>query len=407
MAIDSDGSIIITGSSYWDYATVKYDRHGNELWEAIYTGLYGKDNAQDVALDSEGNIYVTGESRNAEGYLKFNYVTIKYDADGNELWMNSYDGPVGERDYARSVAVDGEGNCYVTGYSLNEAEDYQIATVKYDSEGNEEWVAIYNDIAGGDDVPNDITVDGNGHICVTGASVGSGTGPDYITLKYTPGGSRLWAARYDRSGGSWIGDQALAITADEAGNVYVTGVSNDDDTDIDYCTIKYGVGGNVLWTARYNYLGGSDDAANDIAVDSDGNVYVTGESNEDYATIKYDFEGNELWVSRYDGPSSGYDIAESIALDGSGNVYVTGSSSPGFLTYFYATVKYTSEGEEVWAMRYEPPGSNLFATAIAVDTRGDVIVTGEEWIEGGTDSQYTTIKYRQNPLIHREAVPLR
>ena len=186
----------------------------------------------------------------------------------------------------------------------------------------------------------------------------------------------------------------------------MTGVSDDENTDIDYCTIKYGIGGVVLWTARYNRLGGSDDAANDIAVDPDGNVYVTGESYEDYTTIKYDSEGNEVWVSIYDGPDGGYDRAEKITLDGEGNVYVFGESSPGFLSFDFATVKYDQEGDEVWATRYERPGYDLFCGDIVLDSRGNVIVTGEEETDD-LDSEYTTIMYRQNPLIHREPGELR
>lgn len=64
---------------------------------------------------------------------------------------------------------------------------------------------------------------------------------------------------------------------------------------------------------------------------ADGNVYVTGESQGDngdldYATIAYDSDGNQLWVARYDGPANGDDSAVAVALDSSGDVYVTGSS---------------------------------------------------------------------------------
>jgi hypothetical protein len=97
------------------------------------------------------------------------------------------------------------------------------------------------------------------------------------------------------------------MVIDIHGNVYVTGSSQGLTSSYDYVTIKYDASGNQIWNARYDGLGNTYDEAKSIAVDSTGNVYVTGSSiglnnNYDYATIKYDSSGNQLWVARYDGP---------------------------------------------------------------------------------------------------------
>jgi len=99
------------------------------------------------------------------------------------------------------------------------------------------------------------------------------------------------------------------------------------------------------WVARYNGPGNGTDYATALAVDSQGNVYVTGVSEgsgtgRDYATIKYDANGTQLWVRRYNGPGNGWDDAFALAVDRQGNVYVTGWSIGSGTGDDYATIKY-------------------------------------------------------------------
>ena len=83
------------------------------------------------------------------------------------------------------MALDGQGNVYVTGYSvgLNTSSDY--ATIKYSPDGRRLWVKRYNGAGNDYDSPTSIAVDGKGNVYVTGESEGSGSSNDYLTIKYT------------------------------------------------------------------------------------------------------------------------------------------------------------------------------------------------------------------------------
>ena len=252
------------------------------------------------------------------------------------------------------------------------------------------WVRRYNDPGSGSDETFAIAVDNYGNVYVTGTSYGGATAMDYVTIKYYPNGDTAWVRRYNGPGNS--GDEAKAIAIDDSGNVYVTGSSYGGATAMDYATIKYHSNGDTTWVRRYNGLGNQDDEAYAITLDDSNNVYITGLSwggwtSNDCATIKYLPNGDTAWVRRYNGPGS-LDEAYAIALDTVGNVYVTGISG-----WDYVTIKYFPNGDTAWARIYNGPGNDIDeASAIDVDNSGNVYITGLS-IGSGTYFDYATIKY--------------
>jgi uncharacterized delta-60 repeat protein len=341
-------------------------------WDARYDGPgSGEDEAYGLALGPAGEVVVVGGS---EG----DFAIVKYDADGGELWARRYDGPDADLDEAVAVVVDPDGNVYVTGPSMGSGAgyDYDYATIKYDASGDHQWTRRYDGPGHDSDRPKALAVDDDGNVYVTGWSTGSGTGFDYATVKYDADGTQNWVGRYDSPGELSGSDGAEAITVDAAGNVYVAGGSHsgewDDDMSGDWSdclTIKYYVGGGA-WFARHDNEY-EEEAARAIAVDDQGNVYVSGHSWWRSLTIKYASDGTPLWSKIGAG-----DEARAIALDRWGNVHVAGSY----------TIKYDPDGNELWS---ENNGGT--AEAVAVDPAGNVFVAG--WIRSGSYDVYLTIGY--------------
>jgi hypothetical protein len=294
IAVDDSGNVYVTGHSSgsgtaYDYATIKYYPNGDTAWVRRYNGPgNGWDFAHVITLDGSGNVYVTGRSDGSG--TEIDYATIKYDPNGDTAWVRRYNGPADSTDRAGAIAVDGSGNVYVTGYSYGSGTDRDYATVKYDQNGNELWVRRYNGPADSSDGASGIAVDGSGNAYVTGSSYDSVTYHDCTTIKYYPDGDTAWVRRYNGPADS--SDAVSAIAVDGSGNVYVAGYSWSSGTSYDYATIKYYPDGDTAWVTTYNGDADSMDMAGDIAVDDLGNVYVTGLScgngtSYDYASMKY------------------------------------------------------------------------------------------------------------------------
>ncbi|WP_181885134.1 SBBP repeat-containing protein [Pontibacter diazotrophicus] len=395
VAMDAEGNSYVTGTSIrQDFlsriTTVKYASSGEQLWKATVQEI---SNARGIAVDNSGGVYITGESNG-------DYLTIRYDAaTGNQTWVQHYDGPSNSYDEANALVVDNTGGVYVTGSSIGEHfSDY--ATVRYDAAtGEQTWVQHYNGPENNIDVATAIAYDNASGIYVTGISNNTAFVSDYATVRYdAKTGNQIWVQRYD--GPASGDDQAVAIAADNIGGVYVTGTSIGRNKAPDYATIRYdATTGNQAWVQRYDGTGKSHDQATAIAVDDAGGVYVTGhsfgpDSNTNFATVRYEATtGEQMWVQHYDSPAKSPDYAKAVGVDNAGGVYVTGSSGGMDFITDYATVRYdATTGAQTWVQRYNgPAGSEEQATAMAVGNAG-VIVTGSS-LDSEWSSDYATVRY--------------
>jgi PKD repeat protein len=349
VAVDANNNVFVTGYSVgnsftYDYATIKYSSAGVPLWTNRYNGLgNGEDRAVAVVVDANGNVFVTGYSVGA--LSTFNYATIKYSNAGAPLWTNSYD--AGAADKATALTVDGANNVIVTGSSISSSSfNNEYATIKYSNAGVAQWTNRYHGPLSRGDQAAALAVDGADNVIVTGSSGTGGSYSDYATIKYSSAGVPQWTNRYD--GPVSQDDQATGVAVDGSNNVIVTGFSTGTQLNYDYTTLKYSSAGAPIWTNRYNGPANQGDKATAVAVDASGNTIVTGYSastsispyNYDYATLKYSSAGVPLWTNRYTGAANSEDEACALAIDHNGNVFVTGYSVVAPNASDYATIEY-------------------------------------------------------------------
>jgi uncharacterized delta-60 repeat protein len=387
---------IDNGDDDFDYAAIKYNISGIALWGTRYQGpSKSEDIPNDIVLDNAGNVYITGSSKGMGTATDF--ATIKYDSLGNEEWISRYNGPAYNADEAQKVRVDYSGNVYVAGNSLNAGGNYDIATVKYNSNGQFQWAKRYTGSSNGLDEVCGLEIDQEGDIYVGGTSDSIGALYDFLLIKYDPEGEIKWTRRYNGTGND--GDKAKAMTMDKDNNIYLVGWSVGDGTQSDFAVVKYSPAGNREWVGRWDDPANSSEEANAITVDGDGNVYVAGYSpgagtDNDITTVKYNRSGEEQWFETYDGGDGMSDLAGQIALDDHGDVYVTGSVNNGEKI---AVIKYNTEGVYQWAELYRYGDYQHMPVDLKVDHSGNIYLG--ETIYNADEGYWNIVKYEQEGFI--------
>lgn len=343
-----------------------------QAWLNLYNGSDSiADSGNDAALDAAGNLYVTGISRG-------DIVLIKYNPAGVQQWVRTHTGTGTSGDNGEKILIDASGNIYIGGIIRNTGSQNDIALLKYNSAGTQQWVkTVTGSFPTGNDSFGGMTFDAAGNIYITGMVSDTLSDPNAITVKFTPAGSEVWRAKYESNPGNSYQDEGISLTVDASGNVYMCGLTFFTISGSgDMVTVKYNAAGVQQW-AR---MAGSTfiDQANDVAISDSGFIYVTGKIyygttlRDDIVTIKYDPAGAELWRKTYNEIPGSYERGEFIILDDSSNVYVGGTGAD------YLLIKYGAGGEQKWVQRYNGPHNYAdYLAGMVMDGEGNIYLTGE------------------------------
>jgi len=388
ITVDNLGNVYIIGRSKgngtdMDWVTIKYDANGNELWAKRYDDNFGFDIARGLAVDDYGYVYVTGTSG---GALSSWLTTIKYNQNGDTVWVRKYQGTGGFLNGANALLLDDSDNVYVTGYETGPNIDLNFVTIKYDRNGNRKWVAVY-DLPGTDmdsEEAEDLAIDPEGNIYVVGyIDLDGGGKSDYLTVKYNQAGETLWVRTWDSGYNEF--DEATSVVIDGAENVYVGGSAY-----YVYGVTKYDSNGNFQW-ASAPFVRGTEITR--LCIDGNDDIWNTGYYNA-YTEKLNHLTGEKIWSWWGEGSWGNYGQMWDMKIDAENNVYITGCDS----NVDYCTIKFNNAGEELWRAFYRVPIGENISYGIAIDSSGYVYVTGHVSADAVGHGPIVTIKYHQIPV---------
>lgn len=334
-----------------------------------------------IEVAAPGTTYLggnTGSSNNTD------VVTAAFDPAGNQVWTRTWDGAAAWHDQSRALVLGADGLVYVAGNTPGPGSYANVAVLGYEpATGTLVRTIQFSSGPQTSEYAASLAVDAAGRVFAAGGTVGDGS--DALIVAFGPEGELLWRSTWDGAAwGPYSQDAAIEVLLDPAGNpvVLIHGVAASSHPD--YVVVKYAAAdGAVLWEASFGVTG--EDSPTDMALDSQGDVYVTGTGIDfvnKYSTVRFRGSDGSLAWQAYDSAAA-RNTAAAIALDGQGGVYVTGTIDPdGNISNFnddiYTVKRAAADGALAWTHRYGQPCVGCYDVAgdVAVDAAGHAFVAG-------------------------------
>jgi hypothetical protein len=320
IAVDSNQNVYVAGdhnvSGSFDIGLAKYNSSGIIQWQrSLRSAGFDRLGNNGLAVGGNGDVYICGNS-DSSGGTGTEIIIAKYNTNGSDLWQRRL-GNAAENT-AGGIAVDSGGNVYITG-AVGSAS---MTVAKYNTSGVIQWQRDLS--SSGWPRGAGIAVDTNGNAYIAG-SVGQ-IGSAALICKYNTSGTLQWQRNLDTANQS---PRGVDIAVDTNGNSYIGGwFTNTATATQDFFLAKYNTSGVIQWQRQ---LHGTFDTATGVAVDGSANAYIIGysapDANNDFIIVKYDTSGVLQWQRRL--ATSNPDFSGGMATDSNGDVYVSGQTQIG------------------------------------------------------------------------------
>ena len=357
-----------------------------DIWAHTWGGSED-DAATDIALDSQGNVYVAGHTPSF-GAGSLDVLLLKYTPTGELVFAQTWGGEGADANWDErvSIAIDSEDHIYVASETDSfgeEAYTYDALLLKYDADGNLMWAKVW----GGEWIEHvdGVGIDGDGNVYVAGyRAVQAFASWDMFILKYSPDGELLRVVSWDSGEMDFV--HSLAVGDD--GSCYVVGrVSDLSAGGDDALAVSFDKSGAFRW-ARSWVTESDNDRLFAISATSDGSLHCAGYISRDGYSIPLLATFNEsgdLSQCKLIDPAIGA-IAYCLAACKSGRVLFSGicTSSTGVSTDAFL-ISCSTSGDVQYAGSWSTIGeSREAANAVAVDQGENVYVAGASMNSDGT-----------------------
>ncbi|MGH7676117.1 MAG: SBBP repeat-containing protein [Gemmatimonadales bacterium] len=319
-----------------DAFLIKLDAAGAVLWTRTLGGPDSITTGVSVARDAAGDVYLGGAAASVASGAWADCFVVKYDPTGGIIWSRRIDS--GAEDLGGYAGVDGLDGVYVAGSTRGSLDGNpnqggsDAFVIKYDRDGNQLWVRQFGSAGGPipDDDVSGMVVDPAGNVYIIGSTWGSIGGtpnprnPDVFLTKYSAAGDALWARLLGTV-------SAGGLAVDPAGAVYVAGgVYAQPPDEYDVFVAKFDSAGVPVWSRQLGT--GGWDYAGDLATDANG-VHLVGFTSGEFDGIaslgaddiflaRLAHDGTLIDVRIYD--TGAQEEGYAVAADGAGALYVGG-----------------------------------------------------------------------------------
>jgi len=294
------------------------------------------------------------------------------------IWNKSYN--FSDTDESNDIYIDSDGYIYITGAITSEKGDANLLILKLNSSGNALWNKTYD--LGGDDSGLGIVTDSSGTILIAGR-IFKELDSDLFVAKLDSSGSMFWNKTFGGSGD----EEGYGVVIDSTNNIYVTGVTSSYGAgSSDVWILKLDSNGNLIWNKTFG--GSNDDGGYGIALLSDNNLTISGDTNSfgagagDAWIIKIDQNGNHIWNTTF-GTAAGVEKARAIKEDSNGNLIFAGSTNASG-NYDFLVVKLSSTGTHTWNKTIDF-GSEEESYDLDINSNDDVILIGDNSLAPPSD----------------------